>query len=576
MIEEIVRISAHENLIIDSISRQAGSVEKAVLELVMNAIEAQLDNPKPMVDICFSVDEANNRATLKVHDLGRGFKNRLEVEEWFAKFGTPHSECPKCKKRMTLRLGNFICECGYKTGGRTWAEFRMGRGQAFSFGRNVWRTGKFRMEYDLKVPPSQRNYAHGDTCPKCKHQSMPVVNGEYVCKCGYRHRADHVLDFQLQSDLPEQKGCEVTVHFYKNPVGSYSYYASVDAFKSAIKHHVEFIEGEIFFNGEQINTPASECNWDVETEDAYFMFGKGSNLALYNIGAFVKDFSVSHVGVTGVVVSKEKMKVNFARNDVQQDCEIFQRIQVIIRENKIKRVRRARRRLDSSERISTLNDLRDGDCDYDEVKNIGLFELTDGKVLSLEAVRKIRSPWTFAKPGSRVADQLMQIDAAICFSEDTTDRMDYSGELGSFFDWLLKRQGLKELERWSKIRRFYRSFEILADGYSNAHRIIPTSKLSKAERRFLTVMERYDCWNGRTFCIGVSDTANGWTDGKTYIAFNRDYLKWNNPQYSSGAASLVTLAFHEMAHDEEDTGSHNHKVEFYQRYHDLTRNQALW
>ncbi|MFQ5788014.1 MAG: hypothetical protein ACE5H1_08530, partial [Thermodesulfobacteriota bacterium] len=213
---------------------------------------------------------------------------------------------------------------------------------------------------------------------------------------------------------------------------------------------------------------------------------------------------------------------------------------------------------------------------YDEVKNIGLFELTDGKVLSLEAVRKIRSPWTFAKPGSRVADQLMQIDAAICFSEDTTDRMDYSGELGSFFDWLLKRQGLKELEKWSKIRKFYSSFEILADGYSNAHRIIPTSKLSKAERRFLTVMERYDCWNGRTFCIGVSDTANGWTDGKTYIAFNRDYLKWNNPQYSSGAASLVTLAFHEMAHDEEDTGSHNHKVEFYQRYHDLTRNQALW
>lgn len=37
----------------------------------------------------------------------------------------------------------------------------------------------------------------------------------------------------------------------------------------------------------------------------------------------------------------------------------------------------------------------------------------------------------------------------------------------------------------------------------------------------------------------------------------------------------MTLAFHEMAHDEDDTGSHLHSVEFFQAYHDLTRGSAL-
>jgi len=550
MVTETLRLSAHEKFIIDGIRRQAGTVEKAVLELVMNAIEAQLHSgTKPVVSIDFVVE--NDQARLVVRDLGRGFKNRNEIEQWFAKFGTPHDECPECRKTMKLCGNTFECVCGYKTEGRTWAEFRMGRGQAFSFGRNVWRTGHFRMEYDLETNPDERTYAHKDGTE------------------------NHVLDFSLQSNLPDQPGCEVTVYFYRNPVG-YGY-QSLDHFRDSIKHHIEFMEGEITFNGEQINTPASECEWNVETEDAYFMFGKGNKLALYNIGAFVNDHSAADMGLTGVVVSKLKMMVNFARNDVMQSCSVWQRIQIIIRENKIKKVRRASRRLNKDERISTLQDLRYGDADYDEIKNIGLMELTDGKVLSLDVVRRIRSPWTFAKPGDRIADSLMQTDTAICFSQDTLDTLNFSGDSADFFVWLFAESHHRPFG-FDKLKSFFYPFngvEGLASGYKNTYTIIPTSKLSKAERCFLRVMESYGRWNKRTLCIGMSDTANGWTDGSTYIAFNRTYLQSHNPKYYGGAAALVTLAYHEMSHDDDDTGTHNHAVEFYQRYHEITRGSAL-
>jgi len=565
MVSETMSLTAHPKFILDGIRKQAGSMEKAVLELVMNAIEAQLHNDiSPVVNIFFGVDENTGQAKLTVRDLGRGFKSRNEIEQWFAKFGTPHDECPECQETMTLDGDTFVCSCGYKTEGRTWAEFRMGRGQAFSFGRNVWRTGTFCMEYDLETDPAKRSYSKGDG-------------------------TDHILDFSLQSNLPQHDGCEVVVYLYRNPIG-YGY-RSIDDFKSKIKHHIEFMEGTITFNGEQINTPASSLNWDIETDDAFFMFGKGSSLSLYNIGAFVKSYSAAHMGVTGVVVSKDKVMVNFARNDVMQSCDVWQRIQIIIRENRIKKVRRASRILNKDERISTLLDLRDGDCKYDEVKGIALFELTDGKRISLNQIHKIRSLWSFSITGDRSADHLMQVGEAICFDDEMLDALDYTGDRQQFFLWLLKvhfegqrdqrlhyhkDQKSKNEQSWIGMTKFFRDIDSLSSGFSKIHKLLPQDKLSKSERRFLRVMEAFGCWRGRTLCLGVSDTANGWTDGSTYIAFNRKFLKRYTPTSMDGASGIITLAFHELAHDEDDTGTHYHGTEFYKNYHDLTMGGGLW
>jgi len=59
-----------------------------------------------------------------------------------------------------------------------------------------------------------------------------------------------------------------------------------------IKHQVEYMPGRILFNGTQLNTPAEDIDparWTEVDDDAYYLFGVGSKLTIYNLGAFVMD-----------------------------------------------------------------------------------------------------------------------------------------------------------------------------------------------------------------------------------------------------------------------------------------------
>lgn len=99
------------------IKDQAGSLSKALLEAVMNAVDA-----------------GATRCTLKlsesrftVRDNGKGFRDRDEIDRFFGTFGTPH-----------------------EAGDAIYGRYRMGRGQIFAFSRNTWRTGTFRMSVDIQ------------------------------------------------------------------------------------------------------------------------------------------------------------------------------------------------------------------------------------------------------------------------------------------------------------------------------------------------------------------------------------------------------------------------------------------
>lgn len=223
-------LKAHNKLLLDVIKRQAGTLEKAILEATMNAIEAGSDVVRISLE-ADGIEHDKPGAKLIIEDEGKGFRSAEEVETWFETFGTPHEESENKK----------------------WAQFRMGRGQLFSYGRNLWRTGEFQMLVD--------------------------VDGMG-------------LEYELDTDCDPFPGCRIEIDLYRNPIGSYSY-NSMDTLKSAIKRQIEFMEGEIYFNGELLNTPASELNWDIEDDDAYYMFGKGRDLAWYNMGAFVMTHSAS-------------------------------------------------------------------------------------------------------------------------------------------------------------------------------------------------------------------------------------------------------------------------------------------
>jgi len=508
-------LKAHNNLLLDVIKRQAGTLEKSILEAVMNAIEAG----SKRVDITFETNDVEfgkPGARLIIQDQGKGFRSEQEIHEWFETFGTPHDDSEN----------------------KIWAQFRMGRGQCFAFGKNTWRTGEFNMVVDI----------------------------------------DNMgLEYELETGLSHFEGCQIVIDLYKNPIGGYNYH-SVNVLKSAIKRQIEFMEGEITFNGERLNIPASELVWDIEDDFAYYMFGKGQHLSFYNLGALVMNHSAIHAGVTGVVVSKKMLKVNFARNDILNSCPVYEKLQQVIRDNRIKKIRKQKRSLNNNERMALLCDLRDGIVTYSDVKSLKLIELSNDKFMSLDQIRKIRIPWSIAPHGNRIADQLQYLDLAVCISEDIINTLDYSGDSKNFFDWLLCETYVndKDMEsRWSLMRQCFHSFKGgLSKGFNNASIRLSYEKWTKAERRLVRVLENYNCWEGRAIGIGTSDTSCAWTDGSSYICLSREYIQKCSPNSVHGASHLIMTLFHELAHNESSEDTHHHGMEFYRNFHNIVAGEG--
>jgi hypothetical protein len=506
-------LSMHPKLLMDTIKRQAGTLQKANLEGVMNAIEAG----SPVVRIELVVKDG--KARLSIGDDGIGIETKEELIHHFETFGTPHDES----------------ENTY------WKQFRMGRGQMFAFGKNVWRTATFQMEVDIE---------------------------------------NKGLTYNLIENLPFVKGCQIDIDLYKNPVG-YSH-NSIESYKEMITEQVKFMEGKILFNGEQINTPASTCNWDFQDENAYYLFNIGTDFIVYNLGAFV--MKPTDLGMVGIAVSKKQVKVNFARNDIQHDCPVYngytnddgeeiEGIVDVVRKNRIKKTRKSQNRLTSRERIATLKDLRDGEQTLKSVSKMSLIPTAQGKHISLDVIRKIREPWCFAPLGDRFADRLMERGEAICLSESLLTDMGYTGCKKNFFTWLVTLEAdsinyewsqERFLEPWETLSDIYVPFKKLTEGISDTYQNVPYKKYTATERRIINVLQNQDCWNGRQLRLGYSDTAAGWTDGSTYICIERNWLKRKSLTWGHDIAKIQMLLAHEMAHDEDSRGTHIHGPEFYE------------
>jgi hypothetical protein len=104
-------------LLYSVIQSQAGTLEKALLEGVMNSVDAGSTR------VAVSLTETQ----FVIRDNGRGFRSREEIVKWFETFGTPHQE-----------------------GDATFGRFRMGRGQMMAFASTVWQSGAFQMTVDIR------------------------------------------------------------------------------------------------------------------------------------------------------------------------------------------------------------------------------------------------------------------------------------------------------------------------------------------------------------------------------------------------------------------------------------------
>lgn len=517
----------HKDILWSIIQSQAGSLQKAILELVMNSVDANAT----------SVDITLTERMLKVVDDGKGFSDRSEIEAFFETFGTPHTE-----------------------GDATFGRFRMGRGQLMSFTRNVWRSGPFRMEVDIR---------------------------------------DQGLNYVLKSDEPMIAGCTIEGELYE-PFKPSELLITLRALEDLCK----YTPIPVNLNGKRISVDMAKEKWTFVDDDAYYLLkADARQLAVYNLGVEVCKYGAYNYGTGGVVVSRKQLEVNFARNDILlSKCEVWKRVAAKVRAHS-RQSEEKKPQKNENYRALLATQMLSADLSAEEFQNAFMSEklITDfsGKHYSLSDVCSAvthRYNGTLALAPNLTnlkADKVHDSKLGFIVSPKTMERfgLDSLEEVFEQLEAAGTSLGLVPPGRYSSVgntlrdlKKALKSFDAVSKLITEAHHPVAMSSLTPEEKEVLDVLnEAQNCLirgfhrhsTGRTIRnlrVGESETADAWTDGESYICINREQLKV--PGFPGSALTrflaLGTLLVHEYTHTDDDTAGHVHDSDFFQTYEAVT------
>jgi len=510
---------AHQDLLYQVMTRQAGSVSKATLEGIMNSADAGAGR----------CDVVLSQKCILLNDDGRGFKDMDEIKTNFKILGQPQSAEEKKRK--------------------TYGTFRVGRGQMFSFGRNVWRTGMWDLETDISkrmgfIP---------------RNREVPV------------------------------KGCEITIELYDQ------FHLLPTALAETARELKLWCRWmmplEVWLSVEEeepvlISHDPEEFEWDHVLDEAYVALDDSAKLSVYNMGAHVRDFYKSHFGVGGEVVSRQRFKVNMARNDIQRDCLVWKKVEPVVNQWARTRTIKKKKSWDDSERQSMSRAVKAGEYTWDEVQGMNLFTAVTGrhyKFADVFSCHKHRHKLTVCERGDRLGDRIHREGLAFVLAQETLDRMECQ-DMESLVDWarLIYPYNLPPLKLVP--------FESLAQGFKETYELVPEDKRRPAEKIWVELISgcqqrlrlvdetdddvdftyRRDNPNkacNRKVVIGLSEKAAGWTDARSYVAIDRKWLG-KRTLTVEGFAEVGDLYLHECCHRTPDLETHDHDQGFYELFHD--------
>ena len=511
MSTETRRFGMHANLLYDVITKQAGTLQKAILEGVMNGVDADATR----------ISITLNPERVVIEDDGKGFADRSEIKNFFETFGTPHEE-----------------------GDATYGRFRMGRGQMFAFGKNSWSTNTFRMDVDIK---------------------------------------GRGLDYDLREVSEQHPGCRIEIDLYDPLIPS-----EIDDIRRSMKEWVAYVDVPVELDGVVIsNDPANE-DWTIETDDAYYNISPTkTNLAVYNLGVLVMKVHAGRYGVGGKVVSKERLDVNFARNDVTSSCPVFSRIKAELKKHSNQETKKTRK-LTDAQRHYICEQISSATITLEDLKKPVLTEI-EGRQVSLESLTnglwKNNGNLLVAKKGDRFAIRVKQQGIALCLATETMEALG-CGSTQEVIDVLIKAVDnipmTDDLSHGWRIRSLKSSLQdakaVELDDYrhlvTKEYEPLEPAKLPKSRKVLLDAVHKASFYvahemgvTGRHIMPGQSDLAHAWTDGTSTIWIETRQLAQLGRGYR-GCARIAALLAHEYLHSGPDTETHEHDQEFHERFHD--------
>lgn len=420
----------------------------------------------------------------------------------------------------------------HQAGDAVYGTFRMGRGQMFSFGVNQWRSGRFAMKVDIK---------------------------------------GRGLDYDLTESAKSFAGCEIAIDLYR-PLNLLQQREVQDE----LRRTVRYVDVPVLLNGEQINKVAKGEKWDFEDENAYYKLQQG-RLAIYNLGVFVNDHRAYSLGIGGTVVAKKQLRLNFARNDVLGDCPVWQKIAKVLRSKADTNIKAKRGALSAEERALLAQRLRSGDLTKEEAFDAAVFQDATGRWLTAErvidAAHQCNGTISVGPKGPR-AERVQRSRLALVLNEALLDEYFRVDTVEELIAKVLK----PNVMHWPAFK--VAPLSSFADE-GETYEFIPPQKYTPAEAVIMEVCNKLsapDFARRRRIVLGSARYWNGWTDGRDYIAIDRDFLKGKDLGSPKTWGAIALLLCHEYSHGgASNIATHVHGPEFHEQYHDGSRTAVpMW
>lgn len=410
--------------------------------------------------------------------------------------------------------------------------FRMGRGQLFAYGVNSWRTGPFEMAVDIK---------------------------------------NEGLEYRLTEHAAAVDGCTIEIDLYDRLLPS-----DLHGVIRTLKDWVKYSSVEVELNGEVVTVDPETEKWDHVTDDAYVRLTNTLGLSIYNLGIFVCQIQAHRFGTGGVLVSRKQLRMNFARNDIQSDCEVWKRLKPFLVEQSGRRVKKER--LTDAQRQHMIDRfLEDPDrISQPDLWGAKLVKLTNGRMVPLSKLHAFGAlsvtyggVAAHAREGDVYGDRVHQRKLALVVSDETLEEFGYrpSDEgLSRFFEMQLKAGRSPARHRWR-----VRSMAELQRMLSGSGEIIPEKKWNVRTRVWVHLLKSViPAQFSRRVLVGNREGVYAWTDGSTYVAFDHRFLKGR--EYTLyGIVEVLQVLVHELAHDDGTLNGHVHGVGFLETFEELSR-----
>lgn len=521
---ETRRLKADDALIYHIIFRQAGTLAKALLEGVMNSVDAGATK----------VDIRLDNKSFSISDDGRGFDSLDSIERFFETFGTAH-ELDEDGVSKDARFGTF----------------RIGRGQLFAFADTDWRSGPFRMSVDVKNKGLDWELEQG--LPEFEGCRIEGSLYDRLSHAGIRETTRTLSDFVRWVDVPVTLNGDVVS---KDPAAS-----EWDVETSDFRLKVQGVSGvDIYQQGVYVTTVPHHLHGisAVVVTKRPLVLNTARNDVLHSCPVWRKiRKALNKLGGSTI----ERKARSTGQLDAGDRAAVFEKIAA--------RARSAR----SCAGLPLFEDSTGRTWSANQIGRMSSERSAWGKLPDGNF------GIAFAPSNSAVADGILQRKAGLVLSEGMPSL--------AGFDEGDQQSVMHLLRRMVPYAATYRIRLCGLDELSPSegdYRPVQANSLSEREFRLLRcigdvgyVLARVmtdllgrgssDRVNHRTVLAGESSIADGWTDGRTFICINRKFLspsKVNEAWFHRMTALLI----HEYCHLENSAGDHGHPPEFYRLFHD--------